>query len=273
MFSAFGFGMLEKLATNSSDIWGTGNKLRDTQREENMDDYLQRERMGIQARVEGAKAAGLHPLVAMNYQGGNSPSTLVGGSQLPNSSGYQRVAAEKPDPTAQRINEANARIAEANADKAELDTHIAYRNLATQPGNGPGIVPDAPAKGSSLPTEPGNRVSANKLKAGVVVKPDEVVSSVGGITSAQRPGMTVYNVPGVDGSILLPSNDLSQSLEDDTILKSFLTFMANMKRHDLLGLEQQRFRSNLRNQRTSEERERVLEEIRLRNRSRAKLGY
>lgn len=213
-FAAFGMGMLSKLATNLSDTYGSGEKLRETQRKENQADYLERERLGIVSRVEGAKAAGLHPLTALGYQGGNSPTSVIGSSEPPVVQMENRR--EERDPNIDRYNAARARLAEAEATKAERDLSASNRSLATQPGQPVGI----------LPTSPNNLTRAGKVKRGVKVVPDEVVSGVGGITAATHPGISQVESPGV-GLFRLPSTQASQQMEDMDILKYWLTYKAN----------------------------------------------
>lgn len=213
-FAAFGLGALDKLVTNLSDTYGTGAKLRSEQREEANADYLMRERMGIQARVEGAKAAGLHPLVAMNYQGGNSPSTIVGGSQPLNSGAYRSDSEAKSDPNIDRINAANARRAEAEADMAELSAHNAYRALATQPGNPSPTV----GTGGQMPTESANLKPSGGTIPGVKLVPNEILSSKAGLTTGVHPGATEIKVPGY-GTWTVPSDMLNKSFEDVELLK------------------------------------------------------
>lgn len=222
-FAGFGFGMLTKLATNASDIWGTGNKLRDDKREEANEDFLYRERMGIQSRVEGAKAAGIHPLAAMGYQGGNAPMQVIGDSSPPQVSYSGGGGSEKRDPNIDRINAANARRSEAEADMAELAAHNAYRNLANQPGNPP------PA---SMPTSPANLSGAGMgagLKPGVVLKPDEVTAGVGGLTAGTHPGATDVIVPGY-GNMRVPSGKLKEALEDNELASTAMLLALNRSR-------------------------------------------
>jgi len=221
MFGAFGMGMLEKLATNSSDIWGTGNKLRDDKREEAMDDYLARERMGIQAKVEGAKAAGLHPLAALGAQSSNSPSQIIGDSSPTNAGAYRRDPIPQPserDPNIDRYNAARARLAEAEATLAERNLQASTARLASQPGNGPGVLPTSSAN-----------LRSSKLKPGIIVKPDEVVAGVGGVTAGTHPGMTAVESPGVANPFMLPSAQASQQMEDMDLLKYWLTYKANQE--------------------------------------------
>lgn len=207
-FAAFGMGMLEKLGTGLSDTYGTGDTLREHQRKDAQYDYLERERLGIQARVEGAKAAGLHPLVAMGYQSGNSPTAIIGGSELPRQD-YRTQDRAEPDPNIDRYNAARARLAEAEATKAEMDLAASRHRLATQPGNG----------NPRLPTEPENMVPGpNRTLPGVRIVPNQIESSIGGKTVGTHPGATDVKIPGM-GTITLPSAKLSEALEDVELLK------------------------------------------------------
>jgi len=217
MFSAFGMGMLGKLATNLSDTYGTGNTLRAKQREEAQGDYLERERLGIQAKVEGAKAAGLHPLAALGAQSSNAPSTIIGGSDVPATFAPEPQPG-KHDPNIDRYNAARARLAEAEATLAERNLAASTARLATQPGNGPGVLPTSSAN-----------LRSSKLKPGIIVKPDEVTAGVGGVTAGTHPGMTAVESPGVDNPFMLPSTQASQQMEDMDLLKYWLTYKANQE--------------------------------------------
>jgi len=228
MGAAFGIDMLGKLATNLSDTYGTGNTLRAKQREEAQGDYLERERLGIQAKVEGAKAAGLHPLAALGAQSSNSPSTIIGSSEAPRSHAPQpEVQAAERDPNIDRYNAARARLAEAEATKAERDLAASTARLASQPGNGPGVLPTSSAN-----------LRGSKLKPGIIVKPDEVVAGAGGVTAGTHPGMTAVESPGVDNPFMLPSTQASQQMEDMDLLKYYLTYKANQEsvHKTLLGM-------------------------------------
>jgi len=230
MFSAFGMGMLEKLATNSSDIWGTGKKLRDEKREEAQGDYLERERLGIQAKVEGAKAAGLHPLAALGAQSSNSPSQIIGDSSPTNAGAYRRdpiPQSSERDPNIDRYNAARARLAEAEATLAERNLSASTARLASQPGNGPGVLPTSSAN-----------LRTSRLKPGIVVKPDEVTAGVGGVTAGTHPGMTAVESPGISSPFMLPSTQASQQMEDMDLLKYYLTYKANQEsvHKTLLGM-------------------------------------
>lgn len=220
MFSAFGLDMLGKLATNLSDTYGTGNTLRAKQREEATGDYLERERLGIQAKVEGAKAAGLHPLAALQGSSSNSPTQIIGASEAPRSHAPLPQSPER-DPVIDRYNVARARLAEIEADDAERRFRAGVTRLATQPGNGPGVLPTSSSNYASP--------SSRRLKPGVVVKPDEVTAGIGGVTAGTHPGMTAVESPGVDNPFMLPSTQASQQMEDMDLLKYWLTYKANQE--------------------------------------------
>lgn len=216
-FAAFGMGMLGKLATNLSDTYGTGKGLRDKQREEAHRDYIAREREGIMAKVEGAKAAGLHPLAALQGSSSNSPTAIIGGSAPPDGSTYvpAPVPAQRDD-NIDRYNAARARLAEIEADKAQRDYAASTARLASQPGNAPGI----------LPTSPSNLKGRSRYKDGVIVEPDKVIAGVGGVTAGTHPGMTRVESPGMP-PVYLPSLQLAQQLEDMDLLKYFMAYKAN----------------------------------------------
>lgn len=218
MWAALGAGALGRLVGNLSDTYGTGDTLAEKKRKDAESDYLARERQGIQARVEGAKAAGIHPLVAMGYQGGNSPSAYVDGGG-PIQPIYKDPSNAKVDPNIARINEANARRAEAEASMAELSLRNANRNLANQPGNPP------PA---ALPTSPANMSGAG-LKAGVVVEPDKVTAGRGGLTAGTHPGATQVEVPGY-GGMTVPSGPLKEALEDNELASTAMLLSLNRAR-------------------------------------------
>lgn len=265
-FAAFGIDMLGKLSTNLSDTYGTGNTLRAKQRSEAQDDFLERERLGIQARVEGAKAAGLHPLVAMGYQGGNSPSTIIGPSQAPQSHAPQPTAS-KSDPNIDRYNAARARLAEAEATKAERDLAASHSRLAGQPGQAIAV---------QVPTSDANLLRG-RLRPGIKLVPDEVTAGKGGLTAGTHPGFAAFEAPNTDG-LRLPSNALSQATEDMGLLKYWLTYQANQARladyfGQVTGLGDLNFRANKARERAAERKSNTQELIRLINRSRASRGY
>lgn len=227
MASEFGFGTL---ISNLSNKTGTGYDVRQQERGEQHDDYIKREREGIQARVEGAKAAGIHPLVAMGFQGAPGPSSVIGGVREASNVGLEHLGSSSPstpqDSSAlsedqERINKARVRQEEANADLAEITAHNAYRNLANQPGQGIPVLTDQ----QPMPTSPRN------LRSGIKLTPDEVTasrSSAGlgsALTAGVHPGGTDFTVPiGKYGrSIRLPSGKLAESLEDLDALKLLLS--------------------------------------------------
>ena len=220
-WAAFGMGALGRLVGNLSDTYGTGDTKREKERKDAESDYLARERLGIQARVDGAKAAGLHPLVAMNYQGGNSPTQIIGGSDPIVPQGDFRDA-PKSDSNIDRYNAARARLAEAEASKAEMELDASRRALANQPGNPP------PA---ALPTSPANLSGAGLtgLKPGIKVKPDEVTAGTGGVTAGRHPGATDVDVPGY-GKLRVPAGPLKEALEDNEVAATAMITALNRSR-------------------------------------------
>lgn len=82
-FAAFGGQMLTQLGMNLSNRIGTGRSLRRQMSHEQVEQTRKEASAGIIGRVEGAKAAGLHPLVAM---GSN-----VGGATLPTGGSFNAV--------------------------------------------------------------------------------------------------------------------------------------------------------------------------------------
>lgn len=229
-WAAMGMGAFDTLVSNSSDAWGTGKSARNRKQDEEHALYLKREREGIVSRVEGAKAAGIHPLVAMGFQGGPGPITHMSHQTSSPSPSYEPTPSmQTPEPPTSedqdRINKANVRIAEANADQAELAAHMAYRNLATQPGQAiPAVNTQEP-----MPTSPSN------LRRGIKLVPDEVTasrSSAGlgaALTAGTHPGGSDFTVPiGKYGRKLrLPSGKLAESLEDQEIAKNLITLQMN----------------------------------------------
>lgn len=223
-WAALGAGALGRLIGNLSDTYGTGDTLAEKRRKDAESDALAMERQGIVARVEGAKAAGLHPLVAMNYQGGYSPSVVTGGGPIEIPGGFSRENSKTVrDPNVDRINAATARRAEAEADMAELAAHNAYRNLGNQPGNPP---PAASAPGG--PTSSAN-LSGSGLKAGVKIVPDEVTAGAGGVTAGRHPGATDVDVPGY-GVMRVPSGKLKEALEDNELAATAMLLALNRSR-------------------------------------------
>jgi len=86
-FAGFGMKMLEQWGMNTSNRIGTGRSLRRQMQKENVEQTRKEAAAGILGRVEGAKAAGIHPLVALGSNvGGATPIGAIGPSF--NSSGY-----------------------------------------------------------------------------------------------------------------------------------------------------------------------------------------
>lgn len=218
-WAAFGMGALGRLVGNLSDTYGTGDTKKEKERKDAESDYLARERQGIIARTEGAKAAGLHPLAVLGAQNSNAPTTYVSGSDPIIPQGDFRDP-PKSDPNIDRYNAARARLAEAEADKAEMDLARSRHALAGQPGNPPQ---------SPMPTSASNLTSSGRLRNGVVVEPDKVTAGVGGRTAGVHQGSTDYEMPG-GWSITLPSNEASQAMEDMDWLKYVVTAIANKDR-------------------------------------------
>lgn len=219
--SAFGAKVggdaLGLLIGNLSGTYGTGDTLNEKRRKDAESDALAMERHGIVARTEGYKAAGLHPVLAAGGTPYQSQVSSIG-TDMPSRS-YADGENSIKDPNIARINAANARRAEAEADMAELTTHNAYRNLANQPGNPP------PA---ALPTSPGN-LSGAGLKAGVVVEPDKVTAGTGGLTAGTHPGASKVEVPGY-GGMTVPSGKLKEALEDNELASTAMLLALNRSR-------------------------------------------
>lgn len=86
-FANFGMKMLEQWGMNTSNRIGTGRSLRRQMQKEQVEQTRKESAAGIVGRVEGAKAAGVHPLVALGSNvGGAAPIGAIGPAF--NSSGY-----------------------------------------------------------------------------------------------------------------------------------------------------------------------------------------
>lgn len=233
--SEFGFGTL---VTNLSNYMGTGHSVRQQERDEQMSDYLQREKMGIQSRIEGAKAAGIHPLVAMGFQSGPGPSTVVGGVREASHMGMDDMGSSEPVPTTPssppvnaetetRILEATARTREAEAELAEINAHNAMRALATQPGQAIGILNGEPNPGaitSPLNLAPNKGIAS--LKPGIKLKRDEVTMGKGGLTAGTHQAGTKLELPNGE-TWNIPSSLAAEGLEDLDLAKYYLLWQLN----------------------------------------------
>lgn len=263
---AFGANMLNVLGENSSNLWGTGAKLKERERKDALWDYQQQERLGIQARVEGAKAAGLHPLAALGYQAGPGASIPVGGSNVkPIQPSHEPVVDEE-------MRQANLRLLDAQAAEANARAASSLKALATQPGNAPATS----AVGSTLPTERENRGPGGKTLAGIKVVPNEIQASRDGKTIGVHPGQTDIKDPML-GTVTGMSDAMLKQTEDMETARSIYFIMANKDRllnwlYGKTGLDDASFKAALSRQKQAEKREVDRETIRLMNRDRARRG-
>lgn len=112
---------------------------------------LEQEKASIQGRVDAAKAAGLHPLVAMGAQGLGGPVVSASGPEfgapMP---GFIDLGRPR-GPVDNRSADQRRRDA-AEADLAELQVEAARRRLAVQPGNG-GAPNQLTGTGNVVPAE------------------------------------------------------------------------------------------------------------------------
>lgn len=143
-FGAFGMGMLGQLAGNMSNIYGTGAHLRRVRSRE----QLEQERLSFLGRVDAARAAGLHPLLAMGGGGFGGGNWQSGGMSSPMSFG----GAGGGDDAESR------RLRAAQADLAELQVAAARRALAGQAGHPAGGV-QTPAERGQFKVEPASITS------------------------------------------------------------------------------------------------------------------
>ncbi|UDN67894.1 DNA pilot protein [robinz microvirus RP_175] len=273
--SAFGFQALDRLVGNLSDTYGTGKGLRNEKRGEEMGDYLARERLGIQARVEGAKAAGLHPLVGVGFQSGPGPTSVIGGGGLGGS--YAPYDSPPPQPEAKtdadiaKFNAARARREEAMANQAELqyetDLVNSRKATATQPGNPP-LYPTDP---DNLPPGQGSRIS------GIRIKPNEIVSSINGTEVGTQPTLAVGR--GSDGRKWHGLSDwgLKQTEDMEMTRLGLLAYLNRMNILDSVGFNDARMKYRTWDQSRSQSKATRYEDNRelrrLINQSRARHGY
>lgn len=112
---------------------------------------LEQEKASIQGRVDAAKAAGIHPLVAMGAQGLGGPVVSASGPEfgapMP---GFVDLGRPR-GPVDNRSVDQKRRDA-AEADLAELQVEAARRRLAAQPGNG-GAPNQLTGTGNVVPSE------------------------------------------------------------------------------------------------------------------------
>lgn len=221
----YGLDLLKPLIENSSNAWGTGDAAREKVREDNRWDYNQNEFTGIQNRVEGAKAAGLHPLAALGFQAGSTPSIPVGadwsGVSLSRGSGAGR---QQENPAVDEEMR-QAQLRRLNAESSELETRAldrSTRTLATQPGNPRPIV-----------TDPDNLIQGQGLRSGITVEPSRITAGKGGFQAGTHQGAQTVRIPygdkGGTARMAVPGSELSQGLEDLDILKTMITIAMNSR--------------------------------------------
>lgn len=135
-FAAFGMEMLSKLAHNTSDRIGSGASLRQKMSREQVAQTQAEARAGILGRVEGAKAAGIHPLVALgsNVGGatlpvGNSFNSSAGDGFIQSAIQRRELQARKEELNYQRDVEKDARKSAAEAQALNNQETIARTNL------------------------------------------------------------------------------------------------------------------------------------------------
>lgn len=215
-----GWGLLAPLINNLSNTYGTGDAADEKKRKDAQYDTLELEQRAIQARVEGAKAAGLHPLAALGFQAGPSVTSQVGSTQF-SADHFRGVDRE---PKNEGLEAAQVRLLNAQADEAEANSRRANYALATQPGNGPPNMSQA----AVLPTERENTVAGQTLP-GIKVKPNEILASQNGTTIGTHPSATEFRIPG-GPSIALPSESFAQATEDLDLLKYFAIAWMNKDR-------------------------------------------
>lgn len=217
---------IETFVENASNLFGMGNKLKDREREENLESYKQQEFHGIQSRVEGAKAAGLHPLAALGYQSGPGPTSVIGGTNVDAGAFDAAFAPKARQPVVdQEMRDAELRLRNAQASKLEADVfdmqYGSNRALATQPGNAPG-----------LPTDPDNVVpgTTNNLIRGVKVVPNEIKSSIDGREVGVHPSVNTIRLPGGMGKMTGLSSEVLKQTEDMELARTVALILANKDR-------------------------------------------
>lgn len=217
-WAAFGANALGTLVENLSNRYGTGDSVKEHQRKDAMHDYAEMERIGIQNRVAGAMAAGLHPLAALGFQAGPSPSIPVGSQVHP----VQMDFSQKNDPN-DAFRNAQIRLMHAQADEAESRARASAQAVATQPGMAP--VP------RGLPTEAENTVPGQRHTTlpGLKVVPNEIQASANGKTIGVHPGQTDINDPML-GRVTGMSEQMLKQTEDMELLRTAYFVMANKDR-------------------------------------------
>lgn len=236
--SGFGaFGLLEPLIENSSNRWGTGQLNKEQDRKDYRYDTLELEREGIGAKVDGARAAGIHPLAVLGNVGGYSATIPAGSASF---SGTMRGAGSQdapsartpagPDPETSALQKdylrAQIRTQDAIALSTEYDAQqkmlqMAEGRLATQPGQAPALRSltdrDNIIGGQGTSLKAGWK--DGRLKPGIDLKNNEILAaSPSGVTVGTHPGASEIRFPlgGTNRSIKLrmPSQPANDALED-----------------------------------------------------------
>lgn len=218
----FGLDLLMPLIENSSNTWGTGEKAQEQARKDARYDYQENEKYGIMSRVEGAKAAGLHPLAALGFQAG-APSQVVGGEGT-NTSGLSFGQRAKPaaEPDAE-MRAAQLRL--MNAQAADYETQAAQRSTITlgqQPGNPP-----------VYPTDPDNLIPGQGSNAmGIRVVPNDVRASIAGKETGTHPTTRDFRLPPSlgGGKMTGLGEEFLKQTEDMELARSVALILANKER-------------------------------------------
>lgn len=132
-----GIGALDRLIGNVSDTWGSGAALRHQLQTEEVGQRAQLNRVDIMSRVEAAKAAGLHPTMALGTNVAGSAgfpiSNPIDSSSARRSISEARLFSKQEQLVDAQTLESKSR-ALINLEEAKL---MADRRLATQAGQPP----------------------------------------------------------------------------------------------------------------------------------------
>lgn len=243
--SAFGaFGLLEPLIENSSNAWGTGQQNKERDRKDYRYDTLELERQGIGAKVDGARAAGIHPLAVLGNVGGYSAPIPAGSASFSGTTRGMGSQDAKPQASPGLTAEdretrglqndllrAQIRTQDALAENSEYDAHnkmlqLSERRMATQPGQAPALRSltdrDNIIEGQGTSLKGGYK--DGRLRPGIDLKNNEILAaSPQGVTIGTHGGASEIRFPlgGTNRSIKLrmPSEKASEALEDLELAK------------------------------------------------------
>lgn len=189
--SDFGLGTL---ISNLSNTYGTGATLAKKKEEDRREGEMWNTQWsagpGLLARVEGAKAAGLHPLAALGLPSSGMSSPVVSSdSPVPR---FSFSGEKREDPAIARYNDARARLASSEADMAELNYRNAVARLASQPGQ-PSLYNGgaSPGRGGGLVVPESDQFRFPGLRGAVSVEAMKIPSA----SNASR-AVTAGDVPG-----------------------------------------------------------------------------